>query len=247
MKPLDKYVIDVDMRSNEHVKFGDIELYRPHIEGDSYGSKPFHGTVAYVPRNGSIPHGATVFMHHHAIDTYMLLDGRHVYIVEPELIVAYEVDGETFAHNTLILEPVEDEPLKSSLLEIVTLKKPPITKGGILYSGWEGFNKGDLIEHRPGANWEFLIKQQPHFYISKKEYVYRKNGELLDQWCLVEKHVQMNTFGIDVSKNWWIVKEGRYAGEMVYAPSKPIKGCYLMVENIQATLSSQRITLPPSY
>lgn len=238
MKPLDKYVVEVDMRSNEHIKFGDIELYRPNIEGDTYASKPFHGTVSYVPRDGRIPAGATVFMHHHAIDTYMFLDGRHVYIVEPSLIIAYEVDGEKFANNTIVLEPVEDEPIKSELLEVVQLKVPSITKGKILYSDWEGFLPGDIVEHRPGANWEFLIKQQPNFYISKQEYVYRKNGKLLHRWCRVEKHTEMK-FGIDVSKCWWNVKEGSYEGSMVYYAGKPIKtrgGLFIPTEEIAAVI-----------
>jgi len=238
MKTVEKYMIKVDMRSNEHIAMGDLKIYRPVVESDTYAAKPFHGTVCAVPNGGKVPLGATVYMHYHAIDSHTVVDGADYYFPLPHEIVAWSSDdGEKHAHKCLLIEVIPHEKLKSSLIEVVDYSQPKTSRARIISSGIDGWNSGDIIEYRPGVDWEYLMDQTPHYFISESsvKHIVRRNEELAPLWLTVEKKVE-EKFGFDVSKNWWIVLEGEYKGSLAFSKRKPILDKYIPMESVEAIL-----------
>lgn len=236
MNGLNKYVIRVDMRSNEHVKFGDVELYRPAVEGDSYGAKPFHG-ILEGSISGGLPVGTKVFVQYHAIDDHILIDGLDYYITSPDNVVAYEEDGEIKAHRTLLIEHVEKEKISSPLIDVIQYDKSPETKARVISSDIDGISAGDIIEYKPGLDWEYSIKQVPHFFISRQysKFIFRINALLTSSWLSVKKVEQMK-FGVDVMDKWYEIVDdnGDGIGTYVYSNQKPQNKYYIPSSSIEA-------------
>lgn len=214
MRGIKKYIVQIDRKSAETIKFGNSELFIEKEEGAEYLSMPFHGTVLSAPK-GRIKTGDTVYMNYQAIDSIQFIEGKECYVIDEDLIVATGDKENIKAYNCVILEP-KQEKLKSEFIEIIQHDIPDAVEGVVLSSDIDGIKDGDHIEYENNIDWEFLVNREKHFYIKWVHKIIKVNGEMRDGWIEFEKppaFIEKNGLHIPNKDKFVTITSGEHSGK----------------------------------
>lgn len=239
MKTLNKYILKPDYDSMETIKHGSLELLAQATEGSMYENMPYRCKVIGAPEKSKIREGDVVYVNFQAMYSKQNIEGEDCYVVNEDLIVAREVDGEIKAFKCVIVEPIQDR-LQSKFLKVIQTDLPDATHGRVISSDVKPFKEGDEIDYENNIDWEFLLNGEKYYYIQWTHRILRVNGWVADGFNFVEPPegmVEHNGILIQNEDQTYYVKEGRYAGKRVFLNKSALRnGSYIHDDEIYGLL-----------
>lgn len=245
-KPTDTYFVKVDMQSiHTYTTESGMEFYHPKAEGDMYQNKPMLGELVLAPEGCKIPIGSTVYMNYLASDTQAKIGQEDYYIIKDNLIVAYDVDGERKAYQSILISVFEEEKEKIILdlsedefMDAIhngsDKQAKPTSSAEVLDCDNEwlervyGFtlNKGDIIEYEKNLDWSFIVNWKNYHYIQWADKIIHCNNKLINRYneiIPIPKHIVRAGLLLPNLERFTMAVDGEFKGKKILPEMRRIE------------------------
>jgi len=193
MKTLNFFIVHLEKRLNDTIKTaGGLDLYLD-PKYDEFKNRINEGEVVASPlkHNTGVQVGDTLYFHHHVVinkgQPLTGNDNHYIVMYDPDHAInsqafAYKSKGtgEIYAlSNWAILEHVvEEEEVKSDLIEIVKLEKSPVRKGRLSFSNDRsdalGVNVGDVVGFPKKMDYKFTLGDKEYYRTRLDDLMYKE-------------------------------------------------------------------------
>ena len=190
MKAINRVIVEPDLTDKEIDKKTGLHVVGE--EGSEYNQLAERGTMVECP-SGNIPEGAEVLFHYHAwgenassepYANYFEHEGKKL-ISFPEQYIRMYID-ETGEHpiDCIFIEHKKEEEGFGAFKEEITVEGVGI----VTHSSSEEYAVGDEVSFFKNADFEIQTGGDKLYYIQYPNLIYRKNGELVNDWNKVKEY-----------------------------------------------------------
>lgn len=246
-KPTDTYYIKVDLQAvYTYTTESGMEFYHPDNAGDTYQNKPFHGELVAAPKGSKIPIGATVYVNYLASESLFKIGGDDYYVVKKDMLVAYDVEGERKAYESVLISVVEEnddskltfdlseDELMDAVINGSQKAKKPTTCAEVIVADNEWLEKnygftvepGDILEYESGLDWGYIVNRTEYFYIKWADRIIRKNDEMVNRYneiIPIPKQIERNGIIMPNTERFTVVVDGEFKGKKILPETRRIE------------------------
>lgn len=194
MKSINNFIVKVESTTNNKLKTkSGLEL---HIDTkfDEFQHRTTEGEVLAVPNNRETPVevGDTLYFHHHVVvdggmpiselnKWYMVIYNPYQAAYNQAIAFKSKKTGKVNSiQGWALLDPPEEkeeEAVKKGEIEVVKLKKNPITTGVVSFSSKEldeiGVSHGDVVGFKKNRDYRIKINGKEYFRVAVTELLYK--------------------------------------------------------------------------
>lgn len=220
MNTINKWIVAVDLESNESYEKNGIKFYVPKHDGDELRDNPHCGILKHAPKDSKIPIGSMVYLTSYASEEHIEIEGELCYIVTENKLIAYGELDNMIPYKTILIEPIKENTVTSDLIYIPRINEVLPTTAKVIASDIDYVKAGDVIEYEERIDFEFFVNAKTYYYIDSSfdNRIVKVNGELVNNWEEVEtpeEYIEKNNLRIKNTEKNPLISTGEYKGYRV--------------------------------